>query len=442
MLKTLDILLGLSVVMLMVSLVVTVLTQAVTNLLQTRGKNLLDGVAGLLKQIHRDLPEEACRKIAEAILTHPLIKAAGSRYGTVIHREELTILLLQLASDEGPQRLEASLRIQLLAVLRENGIQDPEKTLDSVRSLALQLEQAHPELSNDMRHSMALLQEANSRFLAKINGWFDQTIDRVADRFTNSARLITFCGSVVVALFLQLDTVALVNRLSEDPAFRQALVEEAIKVNQQAGQRVAAPSTSAPTATTPAVRAAQPNAIPQAAGDAPVPVDPTAATPADAGATGAAIQPGATPTPAQPAPATTTSPATTATPAPPPPARPLIPSLTDADKENLRTLAKYEIIDIPPSVGAWFGRWTAQNFIMKLLGILLTAMLLSLGAPFWYNALKNLIKLRSVLAQKDDVQRDSRQAAAPGSSASAAVVLPVTTPATVAGERGDLTSVG
>src|SRR3954447_6506116 len=178
MLKSIDILLGLSVVMLIVSLVVTVLTQAVTNLLQTRGKNLLDGIAGLLKQIHRDLPEDACQKIAEAILTHPLIKSAGSRYGTVIHREELTILLLQLASDDGPQRLESSLRNQLLAVLQENGVKDPAQTLESVRALALQLEQAHPELSNDMRHSMALLQEANSRFLAKINGWFDQTIDR------------------------------------------------------------------------------------------------------------------------------------------------------------------------------------------------------------------------------------------------------------------------
>ena len=90
MLKSIDILLGLSVVMLMVSLVVTVLTQAITNLMQSRGKNLRDGIAGLLRQIHRDLPPGVSREIAEAILTHPLIKSAGSRFGTVIHREELT----------------------------------------------------------------------------------------------------------------------------------------------------------------------------------------------------------------------------------------------------------------------------------------------------------------------------------------------------------------
>jgi hypothetical protein len=368
MLKTLDIILGLSVVMLMVSLVVTVLTQAVTNLLQTRGKNLLDGLTGLLRQVHRDLPEEVSEKIATAILTHPMIKSAGSRYGTIIHREELTILLLQLAADDGPHRLEAGLRSQLLAVLKDNGIDDPLQTLERVRSVALQLERVQPQLSNATRHSMALLQEANSRFLAKINGWFDQTIDRVSDRFTNSARIITFCGSLLVALVLQLDTAALVNRLAEDPAFRQALVEQAIKVNREAIPKVVS-----------------------------APAQAAAGAPADAT---------------------------------------LIPALSDVDKENLRTLARYDVLDIPRGLGEWFGRWTAQNFVMKLLGILLTAMLLSLGAPFWYNALKNLIKLRSVLAQKDDDQRVSRQSDAPVVGSNTSVV--VTTPAVIAGERGDL----
>ena len=35
-------------------------------------------------------------------------------------------------------------------------------------------------------------------------------------------------------------------------------------------------------------------------------------------------------------------------------------------------------------------------------------LLISLGAPFWYNALKNLLKLKSVLSEKDDAQRAQR----------------------------------
>jgi hypothetical protein len=42
-------------------------------------------------------------------------------------------------------------------------------------------------------------------------------------------------------------------------------------------------------------------------------------------------------------------------------------------------------------------------------GMLIAVLLLSLGAPFWYNALKDLLKLRSAIAGKDDAQRKERQ---------------------------------
>jgi hypothetical protein len=42
------------------------------------------------------------------------------------------------------------------------------------------------------------------------------------------------------------------------------------------------------------------------------------------------------------------------------------------------------------------------------LGLLVTWMLLSLGAPFWYDALKDLLKLRSTLATKEEADRNDR----------------------------------
>jgi hypothetical protein len=44
-----------------------------------------------------------------------------------------------------------------------------------------------------------------------------------------------------------------------------------------------------------------------------------------------------------------------------------------------------------------------------LAGVLLSSLLLSLGAPFWYEALKSLLKLRGVMAKKDDSAREERQ---------------------------------
>jgi hypothetical protein len=47
--------------------------------------------------------------------------------------------------------------------------------------------------------------------------------------------------------------------------------------------------------------------------------------------------------------------------------------------------------------------------LLQLLGMSLSISLLSLGAPFWYATLSNLIKLRSTMSQKDEAARAERQ---------------------------------
>lgn len=61
----------------------------------------------------------------------------------------------------------------------------------------------------------------------------------------------------------------------------------------------------------------------------------------------------------------------------------------------------------------WLQHWCSVNPI----GILLSVVMISLGAPFWYGTLKNLLKLRSVLADKDDEQRRARQTTQPADPA-------------------------
>jgi len=48
----------------------------------------------------------------------------------------------------------------------------------------------------------------------------------------------------------------------------------------------------------------------------------------------------------------------------------------------------------------WFARWPAEKFwwFNHLFGLALSAGLLTLGAPFWFNLLKNLMSLRPALA--------------------------------------------
>ena len=233
--KTIDIFIGLSLVMLLVSMVVTVITQAVTSILNSRGKHLLTGVADILGQLHPEVTRKIAEEIAQATLTHPLVSQVDGQLAHVIHREELTKMLLELGAEDGPQKLSDEAKKALRTALVENGICQngtPDQIRDqirekmkNVRALALQLELSHPELTNAARARVALLQQASSQFLAKINLWFDQTMDRASERFTAHTRYVTFFAGLAVALLLQLDTAALVSRLSTDDELRTALFD-------------------------------------------------------------------------------------------------------------------------------------------------------------------------------------------------------------------------
>jgi len=423
MLKTLDILIGVATVMLLFSMAVTIVTQFVANLLQSRGKNLLQGLTGLLKQIDPNLPAEAANKIAETVLKHPLVAEANGKLGEVIHREEFTTLLMGLAAGEGAATLDAVTRKALEDLLTKNGVADPAGTLKNIRAATLVLEASNPELANDVRHGMAILQEASSQFVAKVHGWFDQTIDRVSARFTVTARIITFIAALIVAVTVQLDTFALVNRLSVDDQFRDAVkngAQRVVDASQNAsGNSVANPTT--PTAT-------------------------PSSSPTPTGANAPAGSPTATPSvTATPSPSNTAATGTTTPPTAPAsnqtssqtPATSL--STSEVQKEYYTLLSTAGLITLPTDWQTWVDKWT----LAKVPGILLSALLLSLGAPFWYARLQDLLKLRSTVAQNDAMQRQTRQTTqtpAQDDGASGATTTLVRVAAV--GEQGDPNAVG
>jgi hypothetical protein len=121
---------------------------------------------------------------------------------------------MEVAAGHGSQALREESRAVLIRALEANGIADPAASLKAVRETALELEASHPQIAAHVRRDMAILIAAKSELVAKINGCFDQTIDRVSARFTLSARQVSFVAAFVVALALQLDSVALIMRLA------------------------------------------------------------------------------------------------------------------------------------------------------------------------------------------------------------------------------------
>jgi hypothetical protein len=349
MLRTLDVLLGVTVVMLIVSMCVTMLTQAVIRLRETRGTKLLEGLSDLMQQIDPGLDRTTADGVATALLRHPLVNEGSRRLGSTIHREEFTTLLLELGSGRVPAGLKedvtTGVQQAIAKMLHDHGITDPEQTLERVRAAALQLERANPDMATDARQAMALMQEVREQLVGKVHAWFDQTIDRVASRFTADTRQVTVLCSILVAFALQLDVVSLMNRLSVDPALRQALVTQATTTAGSGDDKLEN-----------------------------------------------------------------------------------LARLTGQSREDLQDLVQIGAVTLPSR--NWMANWAKVN----VLGVILSALLLSLGAPFWYNALKNLIRLRSTIAGKDDAQRSTRQTTQSPSTTHPASVR-VTT-AAVAAEPG------
>lgn len=383
MLDTLDVLIGFTVVMLVVSMAVTMLTQFIgTALLDLRGRSLKAGVARLLALMDNGLTQRESKRIADHVLRNPLVGKArlawndGYGLASVIHREELVKLLLDFAvpgdaakADQQDPPDESSLRHKLRKSLDANGIPDPAKVLDAVRTKVTDLEISNPEMSHSARLNLALLHHAASPYLSKLNSWFDQTVDRVSELFTRRIRLVTALVALSLALFLQLDSIGLINRLSVDDELRNRLVEKAVAEQEALGRRVETGQAGLARLASPGAGTDAPATNGQAAADEP----PAGAAPVTGGD-------------------------------PPEP-------LTDVR----RTIEEVGVVSLPRDFGQWRRAWRETEgrgggFRWPfLLGILLSAALLSLGAPFWYATLGNLLKMRSLIARKDEAQREERQ---------------------------------
>ena len=192
MFKSLDTLVAFATIMLMLSMAVTVITQALTGVVNSRGWHLKRGIQDLLRLLDPKLPAAMSNAIANAVLSHPLISGSswltpgrdggiegrlasivrwvlGPRLGTVILREEFTRILMHFASDDGAADVPPEISQYLKRALAANGIADPGQTLSNIRARVLEIERFQPELGHAARQSTAVLREAATEYVAKIN---------------------------------------------------------------------------------------------------------------------------------------------------------------------------------------------------------------------------------------------------------------------------------
>jgi phage-related holin len=201
MLALLDSVLAFSAIMLGVSLLVTVIVQGLSALVNLRGWALADELAELFAQAKIDRVQSAA--LAKKILTHPLISDS-------VLRRELFSHWMQASAIRKEELLE------LLKRAKELGIDVPNEVKDRLDAAA-----------------------------GVVSEWFDGQMDRVSQGFAHKARSITIFVSFVIAFALHLDAALLVDRMFSDTETRAKLVASVETLQEHAKRLGVAPADDA-----------------------------------------------------------------------------------------------------------------------------------------------------------------------------------------------------
>jgi len=384
MLAYLDTLIGFAVVMLGASLVITILTQMISGLLSHRGANLRWGLETMFKNLP-DCPllNDANRAamVAKDVLTHPLISdsifslkpqwlADRVRLATAINPDELVGILKDLSTKPAYTAI-AGLPAEIDALINaQNLVADRRLTLltGSPALAALPIAGAVPLLQDTVNSIKA---EAG-----RLEAWFNATMNRVSARFTTYIRLWTVAFALALALITGLNTVTLLSELYTNGAFRQAVAGSATQMMDLAGRVL-------PNGPQDVATKMYTDAVAKALADSKATAD---APPSGIGSEAAArawLTAHVTDSAQQSAALSAFDKA-----------------LMDQrvqDAAAVRTILTKASFDVRQ-----FGWQTDQPYRRQIPGVLATAALLSLGAPFWFNMLKQLTNLRPILANKQD----------------------------------------
>jgi hypothetical protein len=245
MLQQLDIAIAFVVLMLMLSLLVTAIVQATSALLDLRGKNLVRSLADLLNQIDtglRAVPGSVglMKKIrnflthpfsritfatlaADAVATHPTLAHTFAR-AKAIRKDELLDVLKDLCSDAPAGKIDPAVQSKLKEILATQ-VPGAAETVESAQALADALATKFPGIKDDVKNAVFETVGKVSRLEAGVEKWFDTVMDRASDIFTRWTRVITVVISILLVVVLHIDSGLILHQISSNPEIRAGLTK-------------------------------------------------------------------------------------------------------------------------------------------------------------------------------------------------------------------------
>jgi hypothetical protein len=408
-LENLDTVMSFAAVMLLLSLQVTILVQAVIAVSGLRGWNLEKSLTELLKQINPELKlEDYATKLSQAVLEHPALTHIRGLWGkgrqrkaTAIRPEELLRVLTDLATNSSSKLDSATQKVVADALQKTVPGETPELAAKA-GDLVSELTRLLPGYPLAVEAAVDRAFKKEQQIEVEIRTWFNTIMDRSTERFIIYSRWITAAIAFLLVLLLHIDSIQVFKQLSTKSDVRTSIVQQVDATLDRAGSMLTAVKEPKPLASE-AIRAMKEDlkdpADLQVLGMVP-----------DNLATRRAGEEWLTKQPQL-----TGSKLTKALEA----YDDRFKKATDAHLKQLGVsfdevrsrLDQTGLQIIPKPIPSW--NTYCQG--LHLLGVIMTGLFLSLGAPFWFNALSQLANLRPVLAEKIQKQtaREENSTAVP-----------------------------
>lgn len=369
--SVIDIAIGMIFIYLLLSLICSAANEIIERYSKKRAKDLEKGLKEMLRT----------DALVKSLYEHPLVyslfakpyKRGGKNLPSYIPARNFALALMDIAApgQGGSGSGATGATGSGLQTSTGSGLQtSPPKGLEDLRTTIL----ANDKLPKEIKQALLTFIDAGLDNPAKvrenIEGWFDSSMDRVSGWYKRRSQLIVLLLGLALAILLNVDSVALVRSLSTDKAMRDSLVAAAQEFAKSAATPTPLPSASPK-------GQASPSPSPAVA------------------VTTASPSPSPVSSPAAPAVATK-SPSPSPTPPCDTPECRVKKNLAQINKLGLPLGWTREKGDPRSLYGV---SW--QGWAMRILGWLVTALALSLGAPFWFDLLNKFIVVRGTVKPKE-----------------------------------------
>jgi hypothetical protein len=249
MLQQLDTAIGFSVVMLMLSLLVMTGVQMISALSDLRGKNLVRALADLFHQIEpalrrpptstSSIASEILQKIshpgatvtlgsrlAEAVATHPTLSHTFAR-AKAIRQDELLAVLKDLCTTTTQGRIDDETKAALRKAV-ESRVPGGVATVTALRSMVDQLGARFPaaqsQVQDELKNGLQTVFGNVTQLETEVGKWFDTIMDRASDVFTRWTRVITVIITALLVIALHIDSGEILQQISANPELKASLV--------------------------------------------------------------------------------------------------------------------------------------------------------------------------------------------------------------------------